>query len=88
MKEIKMNKIPEKIIWKDVLIVFQWWAHQKITRVWKVDNEKIIDGYGNIYNLDIEKIASIFVPRSKEYRIGKNFRNKIDDFSDLEELWK
>lgn len=74
----KMEKLPISILWKSIQIKFSEWGNQKINKVKKINWNEITDEKWNIFHINLEKVWSIFEPKSKRYRFD------FDDFSDLE----
>ena len=73
----KMEKLPISILWKSIQIKFSEWGNQKINKVKKINWNEITDEKWNIFHINLEKVWSIFEPKSKRYRFD------FDDFSDL-----
>lgn len=72
-----MEKLPISILWKSIQIKFSEWGNQKINKVKKINWNEITDEKWNIFHINLEKVGSIFEPKSKRYRFD------FDDFSDL-----
>ena len=73
-----MKELPTSIIWKSIQIRFINWWWIKINWVKKINNNEITDNKWNIFHVNLEKIWSIFEPKSKNYKF-----NDFDDFRDL-----
>ncbi len=78
-----MKNLPISIIWKSIQIRFSDWWNQKINKIKKINWNEIYDEKWNVYHINLEKIWSIFEPKSKNYKF-KDF----DDFGDFEILKK
>lgn len=76
-----MKQLPISIIWKSVQIRFADWWSQKINKIKKINWNTIIDEKWNSYHINLEKIWSIFEPKSENYTF-KDFK-EFDDFGDL-----
>ncbi|RKW20175.1 hypothetical protein D8B46_10010 [Candidatus Gracilibacteria bacterium] len=72
-----MKELPTSIIGKSIQIRFINGGGIKINGVKKINNNEITDNKGNIFHINLEKVGSIFEPKSKRYRFDFN------DFSDL-----
>lgn len=77
-----MKNLPISIIWKSIQIRFINWWSQKINKIKKINWNEIYDEKWNIYHINLEKVGSIFEPKSKNYKF-KDFK-EFDDFEDLE----
>lgn len=77
-----MKSLPISIIWKSIQIRFINWWSQKINKIKKINWNEIYDEKWNIYHINLDKIWSIFEPKSKNYKF-KDFK-EFDDFGDLE----
>lgn len=76
-----MKELPKSIIWKSVKIRFINGWSQKINTISEVKWNQVMDFLWNIYHLNLEKIWSIFEPKSQNYKF-----KDLDDFGDLEKF--